>query len=338
MGGTARCARIAVGLGATGAFAWLLLRDVRVAEVGEALARANVAYLPEVAVVFLARYWLRALRWRALVAHLRKVSVLEALPRVVLAQGANLVLPFQLGYGVMIQVSARKFGVSRLHLLGAEAVERLLDGVTFALFLAATMAFVPLGPAFTALTMFMLVGTTVGVILAVEIARPSSPLSPSRYGRLRRSGAERFAEGLRALHHARQLGAIALLSGAIWLAEAVLFWLVAEAMGVQADPVIFVFLVAAANIGAAIPVAQSGVGFLLLAQQALLAVGQDPELATAYAIGLQGVLSLPFVVLGPLAAWWMRLRWSELLPWRPGGAAPPEGVEGGVASVGRSGS
>ncbi len=311
----ARALRAALGAGATGAFLWLILRDVHIGEVGRALAGANIAYLPEIAVVYVGRFWLRALRWRVLVAHLKPVAIQDALPRVVLSQGANLVLPFQLGYGVMIQISARKFGISRLHLLGAEAVERLWDGVTFAIFLAAAMAFLPIGPAFRGLTIFMLAGTTLGLLLAVEAARPGSPLSPARNARLRRWGGQRLAEGLAAVRRPRQVAGLTLLSGAIWLAEAVLFWLVARALGVSADPLVFVFLVAAANVGAAIPVAQSGVGFLLLAQQALIAVGQDSELATAFAIGLQGVLSLPFLVLGPLAAWQMRLHFSDLLPW-----------------------
>ncbi|GBD22730.1 hypothetical protein HRbin29_00371 [bacterium HR29] len=311
----AQALRAALGAGATGAFLWLILRDIHIGEVGRALAGANIAYLPEIAAVYVGRFWLRALRWRALVAHLKPIAIRDALPRVVLSQGANLVLPFQLGYGVMIQISARKFGISRLHLLGAEAVERLWDGVTFALFLGVTMVFLPIGPAFRGLTIFMLVGTALGMLLAVEIARPGSPLSPARNARLRRWGGQRFAEGLAAVRRPRQLADLALLSGAIWLTEAVLFWLTARAFGVTAEPLVFVFLVAAANVGAAIPVAQSGVGFLLLAQQALIAVGQDPELATAYAIGLQGVLSLPFLVLGPLAAWQMRLQFSDLLPW-----------------------
>ncbi|MCS7296561.1 MAG: lysylphosphatidylglycerol synthase transmembrane domain-containing protein [Chloroflexota bacterium] len=314
--------RVLLGVGATGAFVWLILRDVHIGEVGRALASANLAFLPEIAAVYVVRFWLRALRWRVLVAHIKPVSVRDALPRVVLSQGANLVLPFQLGYGVMIQISARKFGMSRLHLLGAEAVERLMDGVTFAVFLGVTMAFLPIGAAFRGLTVFMLVGTALGVLLASEAARPASALSPARNARLRRWGGARLAEGLGAVRRPRQLAGVSALSAAIWLTEAVLFWLTARAFGLHAEPLVFVFLVAAANVGAAIPIAQSGVGFLLLAQQALIAVRQDPELATAYAIGLQGVLSLPFLVLGPLAAWQMRLSLAELLPWERPSSSP----------------
>ncbi len=328
--------RVLAGTAATGAFIWLILRDVHLGEVARTLARANPAFVPAILTVYLVRFWLRSLRWSALVSHLREVEPVAALPRVILSQGANLVLPFQLGYGVMIQISAERFRLSRSHLLGAEAVERLMDGVTFAAFLVLAIPFLPIGDAFLGLAAFMVFGTATGVALAYLASSPVPPLRMLRVARRERTAVGRVLEGMSVLHHPRQRAVVAAYSAAIWLTEGVLFWLTGAALGIEAGPVTYLFLVAAANVGAAIPIAQSGVGFLFVAQQALRSVGEDPETATAFVFALQGVLSLPFVVLGPLAAWWMRLRFSDLLPWRHPAAAP-NGAESGVARASHGG-
>lgn len=328
--------RILLGTAATAAFIWLLLRDVHLGEVARTLARANPVFVPAILAVYLFRFWLRSLRWSALVSHLRRVEPMAALPRVVLSQGANLVLPFQLGYGVMIQISAERFRLSRSHLLGAEAIERLMDGITFAAFLALAIPFLPVGDAFLGLAAFMVFGTATGAVLAYVASAPVPPLPALRVARREGTAVGRILEGMAILHHPRQRAVVAAYSAAIWLTEGVLFWLTAAALGIEASPMTYLFLVAAANIGAAIPIAQSGAGFLFVAQQALRSVGEDPEVATAFVFALQGVLSLPFVVLGPLAAWWMRLRLSDLLPWRHPGPVT-NASESGVAPLGHGG-
>src|SRR5579884_1680584 len=51
------------GAGLTALLIWLLLRRVDFHEVGQALRRADLRYLPPIALLFALRYWLRAVRW-----------------------------------------------------------------------------------------------------------------------------------------------------------------------------------------------------------------------------------------------------------------------------------
>jgi uncharacterized protein (TIRG00374 family) len=293
-------------------------------DVGSTLRKGNPIYLPGIAALYVLRYWLRSLRWHVLVAHLRDVSPWQALPRVLLSQAANLVLPFQLGYGLMVQISAERFRLGRSQLLGAEAIERMMDGLVFALFLALALATLSIGEGFTGLTAFLLFGTFTGLGLAWFFTR-RSPAAPAAHGALEKRFGPRFRtlflpafrQGLASIQRWRQARDIFLLTLATWTAEAALYWLVGLSLGLSVNPLVYVFVTAAANTGAGIPLIHSGVGFVFLCQQALVAVGETTTLATAYSLGLEGLLIAPFVILGPASVYWMRLRFRDVFSFGP---------------------
>lgn len=314
LGRLARPLRILLGVAVSLLLVWLLLRDVSLAEVGRTLQRADPRFLPPIALVFLTRYWLRAHRWRILVGHLRAVTARRALPRVVLGQAANMALPFGLGYVLTIQVTARKFGIGRLQLFGAEAVERMMDGLVFALLLALALATLAIGDGFTGLTAFMLVGTPAGLALAWLATREREGTAEGWRGLLARPGLAPFLTGMRSIRDGPRTTRALALSLAIWLSEALLYWAVAASLGIGLSFLVHVFVVAAANIGAGIPLAQASVGLAFLAKTALESLGEPPEAALAYAVGVEAIIVLPAVLLAPLAAWDMRVGWRDVIP------------------------
>ncbi len=309
------------GAGLTALLIWLLLRRVDFHEVGQALRRADLRYLPPIALLFALRYWLRAVRWRTLVRHIRPVSARDALPRVLLSQSANTVLPFQLGYALMVQIAAEKFRIGRAQLFGAEAIERMMDGLIYALFLALALATLSIGDSFTGLTAFMLFGTFTGFALAwwftrhpVERLADGASLPAQLLRRIEAGLLRPFLEGMRAMQHGRQVLDVFLLTLTIWCTEAVFYWLLGLSLGVHTGVLVFFFVVAAAGIGGGIPLVQSGIGLVFLTQQALMTVGVDGSIATAYALELDALLVAPLVLLGPLAAYDMRLSLRDLNP------------------------
>jgi uncharacterized membrane protein YbhN (UPF0104 family) len=323
------------GIAVTLLLAWLLVREVDFGEVWLTIRRARWYYLAPIAAAFALRYWLRAVRWRALVRHIRPVRARDALPRVVLSQAANIVLPFQLGYALMVQVAAEKFGIGRAQLLGSEALERLMDGAVFALFLALSLMTLSPGAGFTGLTVFMLLGTGTGLVLAWWFTRePLDPFadadSPVRrlLGRLHGGFLRPFQHGLSAVRDPRQTRDVFCLTAAIWLTEAVFYWLLGEALGIHVGPMAYVFVVGAANVGAGMPLVQSGVGLVFVAQQALVRVGISADTATAYALSVEALLAAPLVLVGPVAACALRLRPRDLNPFRRTAAALPEMAAG----------
>ena len=324
-GRLAKPLRVAVGIAISLFLVWLLLRDVHLGDVGRTLAKADVRFLVPIGLVFFTRYWLRALRWKILVEHLKAVTTRRAFPRVILGQAANMALPFGLGYVLMIQVTARKFGIGRLELLGAEALERIMDGFVFALLLALALATLTIGNSFTGLGAFMLFGTPAGLILAWFVTRKrAEPASAIGWrGFLAHPRFAPFLQGLASVQQPRQTVNVLLLSVAIWMSEALLYWAVAASLGISLNFFVHIFVVAAANIGAGIPLAQASVGLAFLAKEALVALGEPQGAALAYAIGVEAIIIVPAILLAPLAAWDMRLSWRDAIPRFGGRRAEP---------------
>jgi uncharacterized protein (TIRG00374 family) len=315
--------RLLIGIALTVVFIVLLLRTVDLADVGHTIADADPWYLLPIAAVYALRFWLRAFRWRHLVRHLKPIPTREALPRVILSQSVNAILPFQLGYIVMVQISAAYWGFKRSTLFGAEAVERMMDGLAFAVFLILGAVFLDVGAWFVALAAFMGFGVMSGFLLAWYLSgREDDPDQPQAAAGIRRMWQRSyravigpFLTGMRSLHDRRQTIDLVMISMGVWFSEAVLYWLVGEALDIDASFLTYVFIVGAANVGAAIPSTQASIGpFEYFTQQALVANGVDLDTATAYAFSLHGLLIAPTLIAGPIAAWYMRLSWRDLFP------------------------
>jgi uncharacterized membrane protein YbhN (UPF0104 family) len=323
-----RYTRYLAGAAVSAAFVLLFLRKVDFAEVGRTMARANLFYLAPIVGFFMLGYFLEAVRWRHLVRHIANVSTRDAFPRVLVSQTAGLLLPFQLGQVLMVQISAETFQIGRTELFGAEFISRLMDGFVFAVFLAIALATLPIGSGFTGLTVFMLLGTITGFVLVWWItgAHPhffADSWFPLALRRLHETVLHPLLQGLSSIRDWRQTRDVLLLSVAIWSAQALYFWTVGLALGLHAHLLAYFFLAAAANIGAGIPLAQAGVGFIFLAQQALVAVGEPLNQASAYALSLQALTLAPIIVLGPLAVYSMHLTWRDVIPFGGGHQARP---------------
>jgi uncharacterized protein (TIRG00374 family) len=310
--------RVLAGAAISAGLIWVFLKDVQLGEVANSLKMADPIFVIPMIGIFFLRYWLRALRWSVLVQHLRKIRPRLALPRVIFAQASNIMLPFQLGYVVMVQISSRKFQLGRRELFGAEIIERIMDGFVFSLMLALALATLAIGNGFTGLTIFMLFGTTTGLCLVWFFTRPQilkkkpgTGLSKHLFRFLQSDTITPLIHGLKAAQQKKQMFKIFLLTSFAWMAEALLYWLVAESLGIDASPLVHIFVVAAANIGAGIPLAQSGIGLILLANLSLRGIGETAETAVAYAIGVEAIVVLPLLFLAPFAAWDMRLSWKD---------------------------
>tara|TARA_B100001123_G_scaffold399371_1_gene484311 strand:+ start:1414 stop:2424 length:1011 start_codon:yes stop_codon:yes gene_type:complete len=308
--------RLAIGIAISLLLVWLLLRDVNLGDMARTLEKADLRFLFPIVLIFVTRYWLRAIRWKILVEHLSAVTTRRAFPRVILGQAANMALPFGLGYVLMIQVTAKKFGIGRTELLGAEALERIMDGFVFALLMAIALATLTIGDSFTGLAAFMLFGTPAGIALAWFATRKSAAIHSGKpWNRLlTHQRVVPFLQGLSSVQSPRQTGNVLVLSAAIWISEALLYWAVAASLGISLSFFVHIFVVAAANIGAGIPLAQASVGLAFLAKEALVALGETQDAALAYAIGVEAIIILPAILLAPIAAYDLRLSWRDAIP------------------------
>ena len=122
--------RFLIGVGVSLILLLVLLYQVDLSEVGEALTSANYLYLaPSIALYFVAVYF-RAVRWRYLLSPLKVLRVGRLYTVVVIGYMANNLLPARLGELVRAYYLARREPINASSALGTVAVERVYDGMT----------------------------------------------------------------------------------------------------------------------------------------------------------------------------------------------------------------
>jgi len=89
------------------------------------------------------------------------------------------------------------------------------------------------------------------------------------------------------------------MSGASWLLEATMYYIIGIAFGLDAGFHVYLVATAAANLAIAVIASQGGVGpFDLVVKQIFIGAGATTSAATAYAIGLHALVLLPVIALG----------------------------------------
>ena len=132
--------RALLGLLVSALFLVLLLRQVDLGEVWDALRGVEWPWLVGAAVPFALGLWLRALRWRLVLRSSVELTQGEATSLVVIGYAANNLLPVRAGEVVRAVLVEQRHGGSRMQVLGTIVVERIFDGLVLALFLAVMLA------------------------------------------------------------------------------------------------------------------------------------------------------------------------------------------------------
>jgi uncharacterized membrane protein YbhN (UPF0104 family) len=239
---------------------------------------------------------LRGWRWHTI---LRRSDVdherSDAYALTVVGYMGNNVLPARSGELLRVLLLGERSTAKRRVILGTIIAERFLDLLTIVtLFAALTVGDVadkPLGLAPLALVGgVVLAGATVlGLLKAVR-----------RRGRL-----ERFAEIVRPFAHATRVlvgrtgVVLAAVTVAVWLLEALIFWLVGDSLHLGITPVEALFLVVLTSFVAIIPSAPGYIGtFEAAIVFGLNALGIEGGQAVAFALLIRFLLYVPITFVG----------------------------------------
>ena len=289
----------------------LLLYQMDLRELRDALRDANYSLLaPSVAIYFVA-VWFRAARWRYLLAPIRAIPVRRLYPVVVIGYMANNLLPVRLGEMVRSYYLSRQENVNTSSALATVAVERVYDGITLLAFAALSAPWLLLLGEFDGAaadvsratgTVFLVATITAfAVFLAIFTLLGSSPsfanrmeswliVVPSGPRPKVKEIFRTFVAGLTVLNSpAKHLG-LFIYSLPVWLLEGSIYFMLAYSFGLDEhfDSVGVLLLVvllvtATSNLATAVPSAIGGIGpFEIVAQQTLMALGVGASLAGAY--------------------------------------------------------
>ena len=317
--------RIVLGLGVSLVFLVLLLRQVDGAEFMDALAGVSPAWITVSLLLFGASVWVRAQRWAAILKPIAPLSQTEAASLMTIGLAANNVLPARTGEIVRAVLLKRQRGISGFAVLATILVERILDGLVLAIFLAATIA---LAGGTTPLQIFAaLVGGAFIVLTAIIVLLATRPVFGERMtafglrllpGRIRERAegwAERFMSGLTPMRTGRAWVVVTSLTTLSWALEALSCWAVGEAFGLDLGIGIYFGVCGAANLSMAAPSTSGGIGpYEYFAREVVGRFGVPAATGTAYALVLHATILVPVAIIGLLLIWRQDLGLKTLTP------------------------
>ena len=324
--------RFWIGLAVSVLFLGLLFWQIDLSEMVTHLREANYVYLlPGVAVYFAVAVVFRTIRWRLLLAPMKRIGTGRLFPVVVVGYMANNILPVRMGEIVRSYYLGQREDVSKSAALATVAVERIMDGVVLLFLLAAASIFLPLGliegvAEDTGIPwQIMVAGTTIpflgamGLVwftanhprwLLATVRWATAPL-PGRLQALAREVVEKGIGGLEALKDSKRLAVLFALSLPVWAGEVAMYYVIgysfdlAPALGGAGMMIVAMIAVTAiSNLATALPASQGAIGpFELFATAALVALGVEGAVAAAYAVVLHAALLIPITLAGFVYLW-----------------------------------
>lgn len=302
-----------VGLGLTVIFLILAFQRVDLAAFVDELKRVNYVWLVPSAACTLLGYMLRTLRWRVILSGAARAPLGTLFPVLIMGFATNNLLPGRLGEFWRAYLLGRKRNVRKTFALASVVVERIFDGLTL-IALLAIVSFVIQLPGWGRQIELLAAGFFVGatLVLFLLLQKPDVAQVPVRWfvshfhGGLATWIAERieaFVDGLGPLRRPSILGAAALLSGGVWLAEAASYVLLSRGVNLSVPnslelPGIGLALVTI-NLGIMVP---SGPGYVgtqeFFGTAALGVVGANAQAALALVVVSHAVQYLLVTGLG----------------------------------------
>ena len=313
-------------------FLGLLFWQIDLSEMVTHLRGANYVYLvPGVALYFAIAVVFRTVRWRLLLAPMKRIGTGRLFPVVIVGYMANNVLPVRMGEIVRSYYLGHREDVSKSATLATVAVERIMDGVVLLFLLAAASVFLPLGLIEGVAEdrgipwQVMVAGTTIPFLgamvlvwftanhprwLLATVRWATAPL-PVRIQTLVRQVVENGIDGLEALKDSKRLSILFALSLPVWLGEVAMFYVIGYSFDLAPDLggagmmiVAMIAVTAISNLATALPSSPGAVGpFELFATAALVVLGVEGEVAAAYAIALHAALLVPITLAGFVYLW-----------------------------------
>jgi uncharacterized membrane protein YbhN (UPF0104 family) len=230
----------------------------------------------------------------------------------------------------------RRHGGSRSAALGTIVVERTLDGLVLALFLAATVALAGGSVPLRVLAVTGAVAFVAATVLLALLAHHATfaerlgerfgwamRLLPARLRPTAGAALTGLLAGLTALRGPRAWWAVGWLTVASWAMEAASYWFVGLAFGLDLDPAIYLGLTGAANLAIAAPSTAGGVGpFEYFTREVAIAFGVTTATATAYALVLHALILVSVVFAGGVMAWRTQIGVASIVRATPEEPAP----------------
>lgn len=309
--------RGAIGLALTVFLLWLAFRNAPFAEVRRNLLDADRALVALSVVVATMIFPLRAIRWGPILHPVAPGLPFGPLWRAT-AVGfmANNVLPARIGELVRAFMLSRETSVPFSAGFASLVVDRVFDGfiVIALMVLAMFAADFPSTTLVAGVPAANYAGGGVVVLLLVSAALYAIVFFPDRLISLFEMAVRRvaprfeergrlmlraFADGLGVLRNPLRFALVFVWALALWLTQALAFWIMFKAVGITAPFSAALFIQGLIVLGVAVPSTPGFFGpFELAAVAGLTLYGVDNSLAAAWALGFHVLSLIPITIIG----------------------------------------
>jgi uncharacterized protein (TIRG00374 family) len=278
---------------------WLAMREVRPAEVMNALRRADYRGFLVVMAITLVGFWIRAFRWRWLLSTPRPIPLGSLYSATMIGFMANNLLPFRLGEFVRAWALGRREGLSKTTVFATVVVERVIDMITLLAIFGVSLLLHPIASTTeagrltnagattllvlcAALTLFLVVVERSPRLMRLIVARIAS-WAPERLRQRAVNAIGQFIEGLALFRDVPRLLWVLALSFVMFLAIAFSMQVSMGALGISVPWYGGLIMLVITAIGIMVPAAPGYIGTLQFACVAGLALfSVDKELANAF--------------------------------------------------------
>lgn len=290
----------------------------------ETMLQVNPVYIVPAIAIYFVGIWLRAARWRLLLAPFAAVRTRRLFAIILIGFAVNNVLPLRLGELVRTFLLRQSNGVPIASSLATVLIERLLDifalcGILTAVLVMAQPRGWLLAAAGTAATI-----TAAGVVgLLIVLVVPRAMVERLFTAGIEIAGrihlklgklASSVVDGLRVLEDGRTVLKIVPLSILCWAAELGLYYFLALAMNMDAGALGLAAGMVIANLATVLPSPPGYVGTFDIALQRTLteSFGVPDVTAGAFTLLTHAVLLVPVVVAGLALLSWEDLSFRGL--------------------------
>ena len=128
-----------LGIGVSLFFMILLFRKIDFAQLKSALLTIDYRYVILAVVCTFVSYFLRAVRWRYLLIHEKRIALSSLYPATIIGYMANNILPARMGEFVRAYTLAKKEQLQTPAVFASLVIDRLFDGFTVMLILLLTL-------------------------------------------------------------------------------------------------------------------------------------------------------------------------------------------------------
>ncbi len=163
--------KLVFGLLLGAVFMYFAFRKVDFAQMGDAFKRANYWYLLLALFFIFFSHWMRAVRWRYLMAPIQKVKTKHLFSALIIGYMANTFTPAHLGEFLRAYVLGKKTQVKTSSIFGTIVIERIIDVLTLLFLMALTFVVFPFPDLLTKGGYLLFAGVVILLVLLIVMKR-----------------------------------------------------------------------------------------------------------------------------------------------------------------------